>query len=703
MSKQITSPNSSFEPLDLLSFSRSGRTTPFHIFIDFIMPQFLDQLSKRKKHLTPSQKEDEGIQLKFMKILEELKCVENGCERLKEWGDRVNNEFKDLILNNLDDAIREGKEESRKSIETKILEEKLDQTLGVVLTLKTRLDSIKKLSSDNLESRSFKPSRFAKKLELNIENMMSESSILKEIREVYHGLKEEWKQSCLLCFSVFPQNTVIKKKALVHWWVGEGFLSDTSAEEKGNGLFEEFIARGIIERVPKKRRPSSELCKMHPLIRYAVIRLAETNNFTRFHPNGNPTADFSDKSNTRGGTSNFIRSLTNRNPIADFSEKKKNKRGFLVKTEEGYSSLRELTYGFRLKVEKVETLFNVSEPYVDLREDSLSEMKNLKVLQLGRYQESTKQVVEVDDTEFLNDLKKMKRLSYFSLRGITRVTALPDSICKLTKLIIVDLHACHYLESLPEGIGSLTNLTWLDISGCYLISHMPAGLSKLSKLQVLHGFLIGKPPKEKKRPGKTSGHDGENRNGCVPDVQKVCKLKDLAILESLKKLSINVDRRYKTEDVAELIDLSKFKNLVSLSVAWPEKEQSIEQGNSTNTTTATPNLTSPASLTKLELRFLPCSEMPDWVTILNLKNLKKLYVRGGKLSQVLHPVGCEKWNVSILRLELLSELQMDWRQLRALFPELRYVQKIKCPKLILFPCDENGEWARGREADTEHA
>jgi hypothetical protein len=376
-----------------------------------------------------------------------------------------------LILNNLDDAFREGKEESRKSIETKILEEKLDQTLGVVSTLKARIDSIKKLSSDTLLSRS--PSRFAKKLELNIENMMSESSILKEIREVYNGLGvDKWKQNCLLCFSVFPQNAVIKKKALVHWWVGEGFLFDTTAEEKGNNLFEEFVARGIIERIPKKRRPSSELCKMHPLIRYAVIWLAETNNFTRFHPNGNPTADFSKKSNTRGGTRNFIRFLTNRNPTVDFCEKK-NKRGFLVKTEEGYSSLRELTYGFRLKVEKVETLFNVSEPYVDLREDSLSEMKNLKVLQLGRYQESTKQVVEVDDTEFLNDLQKMKRLRYFSLRGITRVTVLLDSICKLTKLIIVDLRACHYLESLPEGIGSLTNLAWLDISGCYLTAYDP--------------------------------------------------------------------------------------------------------------------------------------------------------------------------------------------------------------------------------------
>ncbi|XP_059436851.1 disease resistance RPP13-like protein 4 [Corylus avellana] len=663
MSKQTSSPNSSFEHLDLLSFLKSGRTTPFHIFIDFVIPQFLGQLSKRKQHLNSTQKEDNGLQERFDKIEKKLSDMENACGALKEWEDKVNKEFKDLILKNLDDAFKERTEAPKNCGGIEILEERLEGAWNVVSRLTNGF------SSGNLESRSVKPSRFAKKLKLDFRNMIAESSILKEIQVVYDGLKDESKQSCLLCFSVFPQNVVIKRKALVHWWVGEKLLSsqtcgDKTAEEKGNNLFAEFIAKGIIESVSKKRRPSSELCKMHPLIRYAVIQLAETNNFIRFHPNGNPTADFSDK---------------------------KNKRGFLVTTEEGSSELRELTYGFRLKQENVGTLFNVNEPYVDLREHSLSEMTNMRVLQLGRFQDQVKQAdaVEVFDTEFLKGLKKMKHLRYLSLRGITRVRELPDSICKLPKLIIVDLHGCQYLEKLPEGIGSLTNLTRLDMSGCNFISHMPAGLAKLSKLQVLHGFLIGKPPKQKKISGETSGHDGE----------KVCKLKDLANLESLKKLSINVDARYKTDqDVAEqLIDLSKFKNLVSLSVAWPEKEQRIEQGNSTNTTTVSSS--SASSLAKLELRYLPYSEMPHWVKCLNLKNLKKLYVRGGKLSQVQHPVGCEKWKVSILRLELLSELQMDWRQLRALFPQLRYVQKVKCPKLILFPCDDNGEWVSG-ESDT---
>ncbi|XP_059436863.1 disease resistance RPP13-like protein 4 [Corylus avellana] len=665
MSKK-SPPDSSFQPLDLLSYSKSGPSTPFHIFIDFIMPQFVEQLSKRKQQLSSGKKDE---------IEKKLIEMENACVILRELEDDVNKEFKDLILQNLDFTFKERTEAAENFSKNECFVDTVNTAWKVVSMLNSRFSSIKEVSPDKLGSRSVKPSRFAKKLELNIENMMSESSTFQEILQVYNGLKDhEWKQNCLLCFSVFSQNSIIKKKALVHWWVGEGFLSCQTDEEKGNDLFQEFIDTGIIERVSKKRRRSLELCRMHPLIRYAVIRLAETKNFIGFHPNGNPTADFSDK---------------------------KIKRGCLVITEEGYSSLRELTYGFRLKEENVETLFNVNEPYVDLREDSFSKMRNMKVLRLGRYYaDLTKKVVEVDDTEFLiKGLKKMKNLRYLSLRGITRVTVLPDSICKLTNLVIVDLHGCHYLERLPEEIGSLTNLTWLDMSGCYLISHMPVGLSKLSKLQVLHGFWIGRQAKERT---------------ITPDF---CTLATLARkLKYLKKLSINVDARCTDKKLLaeELNSLSEFEKLVSLLVAWSDIHKNDgEAGGSEGTapkwstssgrkTTKHPESTKhAASLAKLELQFLPDPEMPHWVKLFNLEKLQKLYVRGGKLSQ-LHPVGCEKWKVSILRLLSLSELQMDWRKLRALFPDLKYVQKAKCPKLILFPCDENGEWASGEE-ETEHA
>jgi hypothetical protein len=216
-------------------------------------------------------------------------------------------------------------------------------------------------------------------------------------------------------------------------------------------------------------------------------------------------------------------------------------------------------------------------------------------------------------------------------------------------------------------------------------------LASLSQLQVLKGFVIRKP--------RRGGH--------------YCKLADLAKLENLRKLGIHVDRTHdKSEE--ELLSLRQFKSLRSLSVAWsqiynsttPRNEATIQRIvsmkpiiNKINSLRSTPDPTMPAStsppplasLAKLGLRYFPGPKMPDWLETLHLKNLKKLYVRGGNLSdlgsEVYHPE-----TVEALRLKHLSELQMNWTELQALFPKLTYLEKVECPKLSLFPCDENGEW-----------
>nr|POE70295.1 disease resistance rpp13-like protein 4 [Quercus suber] len=330
------------------------------------------------------------------------------------------------------------------------------------------------------------------------------------------------------------------------------------------------------------------------------------------------------------------------------------------------------------------------------RVDSFSKMKNLKVLQLGRWKASAKQLVEVEDTEFLKGLKKMKRLRYFSLRGISGITELPNSICKLSSLRILNLSGCDNLEKLPDGIGSLKQLTHLDMSECYLISHMPKGLTCLSELRVLKGFVIGTQ--------RSRGH--------------YCKLAHLAVLQHLKKLSIHVD---KTEDAEQdLLSLPQFGNLRSLSVAWSsiynattstttnvglaKIHKILSRGKSTLTT---PRPTShPVDLHKLGLQNFHDSRMPDWLRRLNLKKLKKLYIRGGKLSDLQLPGDQEdhSWAVECLRLKSLSELKMDWPELQQqLFPKLKYAEKEDCPQLSSFPRDDNGEWIWSAEDVKAHA
>ncbi|KAI3676690.1 hypothetical protein L1987_86303 [Smallanthus sonchifolius] len=108
-------------------------------------------------------------------------------------------------------------------------------------------------------------------------------------------------------------------------------------------------------------------------------------------------------------------------------------------------------------------------------------------------------------------------------------------------------------------------------------------------------------------------------------------------------------------------------------------------------------------LEKLDLKCFPHTYTPNWLTVCNLQRLKKLYIRGGRFSDLgqykdtvewddsaIPPK--ETWNVEILRLKYLEELNMEWRELHDLFPKLTSLEKVKCPKVTLFPCDEHGVW-----------
>ena len=668
----ICSFESSYVSLDLLAYLNSNKKTPFHIFNDVILPEFQCHLSKIEQHLPKelngsqdnnnSRIEMDNDQHATLKeIRKDLEYIKKACHKLKDSADCVNEEIQRLILQRLDDAFKERTEAPENSPGIN----KLKKIQDVVSKLKEKICSSPQLSQDSLHSASLHRSSFP----MGSYYINPDRSTTNKIKKLYNDLDDK-KKSCLLCFSVFPEDAIIKKKVLIHWWVGEGFIIDSqnsggkTAEETGNEYFKDFIKNGIIEPVEpvhKKLKQNSENCNMRPLIRAAIIKLAEENNFVSFDQRGNPTADFSSSN-----------------------------RVCLVKTEEG-SSLHNLTYVYHyLPREEIVTLFNVNEPYLSFRVDSFSKMKNLKVLQLGRWKASAKQLVEVEDTEFLKGLKKMKRLRYFSLRGISGITELPNSICKLSHLKILNLSGCDNLEKLPDGIGSLKQLTHLDMSECYLISHMPKGLAFLLELQVLKGFVIGIE--------RSRGH--------------YCKLADLAGLKHLKKLSLSIHADETSEEAEQDLDsLRQFGNLQSLSVAWSRiytaptttnvRLPKIPGITSRTKSTETPGSSRGVALDKLGLQNFHGSEMPNWLKLLDPKNLKKLYIRGGELSDLHLMKDCTR-PVHCLRLKSLSQLRMDWPELQLLFPNLTYVKREDCPHLSSIPCDINGEWIKP-EADTVKA
>ncbi|XP_030961236.1 disease resistance RPP13-like protein 4 isoform X2 [Quercus lobata] len=394
--------------------------------------------------------------------------------------------------------------------------------------------------------------------------------------------------------------------------------------------------------------------------------------------------------------------------IADEILKELMSKGFIEAVKERHKLVANRNYLLKagdgtpeqLELEKLQTIFNVNNPFPFRNFEWFSKMKNVKVLYLGRWQSSGKYHIEVASTEFLKGLRNMKRLRLLSVQGISGITELPDSVGKLTTLRILDLKACHNLEALPDKIALLKQLTHLDISECYLLDGLPKGLAHLSKLQVLKGFLIG-----------------NSKRGSP------CTLEDLTGLRKLGKLSINTSSEaFPTKE--ELQALSKLEALRKLAIAWSMRKKenggtgnSDDKGDNTRqlpgaakpkktllrrfSTLKDPETPGPPSkLEKLVFQCFPHKEIPDWLIPGKLQSLKKLYIRGGKLKNLGKTDENEKWKVEILRLKYLEEFMMDWREeLFPSFPNLTVLEKIECTINSCPPCDEKGLWLKESSTD----
>ena len=458
---------------------------------------------------------------------------------------------------------------------------------------------------------------------------------------------------------------------VTHYRGGE----EKTYEKMGGEIFLKLVETGCIEAVNKKHRLVADTYKMNPFIRSAMIEFAKEARFFDFDKKGNPTADFS----------NCHRACL---ALNDPSQK-------LLRTGSRSD-------GSPLDHEKLQTIFNVNEPYPDFfKLEWFSKLKNVKVLYLGRWKNSASHHIEVESGEFLKGLRSMKFLRFFSLQGISRITKLPDSVCKLSSLRILDLRACHNLELLPDGIGSLKQLTHLDISECYLLEYIPKGIALLSELLVLKGFVVG---------------DRISADSCT--------LGELLKLSKLRKLSIYTNVEDFPTDV-EVSTIRQVKKLQKLTIVWGggvdrHAKQLTKSTFSEGRHPAgcchlrerkcfTRKLLKAATfkqglrpeipeefkeLEKLDLQCYPKMTAPSWLIPDKLAKLKKLYIRGGELQNLGQFKKNDKWKVEILRLKFLSNLKMDWNEIRASFPDLFYLEKFNCPKLTLFPCDENGLWLK---------
>ncbi|QCE12294.1 disease resistance protein RPM1 [Vigna unguiculata] len=418
---------------------------------------------------------------------------------------------------------------------------------------------------------------------------------------------ETYERNCLLSLLVFPEGAVIKKRQTIYWWIGEGFLESTelkTAEEEGEDVIDKLLKSNVILAYGNRECPIVNKFQINPLVRPKLVILSRENHRSYPFPLRIPYSHIRSKWSVL--------------------EQKK--------VTLGENSLKPES--------RINTIFNVGASYLNFGSQWLDKsIQNLKVLQLGRWQDSPSHHIEVGSEKFLQKLQNQKNLTYFSLRGISRISELPPSITLLERLQILDLKACHNLETLPNDISSMKSMTHLILSQCYLLEGMPKGIEKLTQLQVLEGYVVGNSRKSPQR------------------------ISELANLKNLKRLSIHIGSEAVIKE-GEFESWREMLALEQLKISWGVSCKGYSDI----------KVILPLRLKRLHLEGFPGDEIPEWLKPSKLpEGCKELKLMGGMLKSMNHEDNIG-WRMEIVRLMYLKHLKLELTNLSELFPLLRYAE-----------------------------
>ncbi|XVF17942.1 hypothetical protein REPUB_Repub10bG0168400 [Reevesia pubescens] len=271
----------------------------------------------------------------------------------------------------------------------------------------------------------------------------NDNSVMASLQLSYDELPSYLK-SCFLAFSLYPEDCVITKEQLVHWWIGEGFVplrSGRSSTDAGEYCFSGLTNRCLIEVVDKTYNGTIFTCKMHDMVRDLVLKIAEDDAFYRASSINCRHLGISNHMDTKQPTAN------------------QKLRGLVSTTKSG-------------EVNKIES--STAKAFCKCR--------YLRVLDVS------KSIFELPLTTLLYHIGSLRHLTYLSLSNIHPLIELPASLEKLTNLQILDLSYCQNLKILPHYLITFKMLKVLDVSNCGSLECLPKGLGRLSNLEVLLGF-----------------------------------------------------------------------------------------------------------------------------------------------------------------------------------------------------------------------
>ncbi|EHA8591461.1 putative disease resistance protein RGA4 [Cocos nucifera] len=289
----------------------------------------------------------------------------------------------------------------------------------------------------------------------------------------YENLPSDLKQCFLYC-SLFPEDSKMHRKDLVHYWVAEGFVKTTQGDAFMEDLAEDYYKK-LIWRNLLHGHDDDTWCTMHDLLRSLAVSLIRDESIFLGNeklPNGNPLSKLRRLSMVKAGE---------KVEVPDVIKQQKCLRTLLV-----WSSY--------------ETKMVENELFENLRYLRVIKLSNTRLESLP------------------DSVGHLLHLRYLNLK-LTKIKELPESIGCLVNLQILNLAYCTSLHTLPKAITKLCNLSCLCLKET-LLTHVPKGIGKLKHLNHLEGFVMGHDDRR----------DAQDDEGC--------DLKELQSLSQLKFLDI---------------------------------------------------------------------------------------------------------------------------------------------------------------------
>ncbi|KAG6524785.1 hypothetical protein ZIOFF_014725 [Zingiber officinale] len=122
---------------------------------------------------------------------------------------------------------------------------------------------------------------------------------------------------------------------------------------------------------------------------------------------------------------------------------------------------------------------NLTENKIETLPESICNLYNLCVLNLSSCEKLKELPIRIH---------KLRKLKILKLSYCLRIQKLPESIICLVNLNELDIGGCCRLSELPDDLSGMKNLMQLNMAGCAALTRMPRGIKQWINMQSLSGI-----------------------------------------------------------------------------------------------------------------------------------------------------------------------------------------------------------------------